>query len=86
MRLNSQKIIVIAFTAIILVALGVMIFTSSKLNDHKQIAMPVIATTTKASDLNSNGWWNSIPTQSSMPTMPGANNKATLLITPISSP
>jgi hypothetical protein len=90
MRLDGQqKMITLLFGLIVILLLGVMIFVSSKTETQraKQIAdeaVPVMATSTKANDLSSNGWWDAIPTAKLLPTMPG--NTILLPITPTSLP
>ena len=77
---DDQKIIAVVFIALILIVLGVMIFISDKSADHTTVAskaMPIITTSTAINNLNSTGWWNSIPTAKSLPVIPGINQSAT---------
>lgn len=80
MKFTDQKIIAVVFIAFILIVLGVMIFISSKSVDHTSVAgkaIPMITTSTATNNLNSSGWWNSIPTAKLLPTMSGIDQPGT---------
>ena len=72
MRLTAQqKMTAVIFGILILLAFGAITFINSKSADDEKILSPIFSTSTLPANATSNGWWNSIPTDPSLPGMPG---------------
>ncbi len=84
MRLTQQqKMTAVIFGILSLLALGAMTFINSTSDENGKIMLPSISTSTLPADASSNGWWDSIPTDPVLPSMPGFN---TPTFTPTSNP
>jgi len=84
MRLTAQqKMTAVIFGILILLAFGVLTFINSTSADDGKIMLPIISTSTMSADVSSSGWWDSIPTDPALPSMPGFN---TASFTPTSNP
>ena len=88
MRLTAQqKLTAVIFGILILLALGAVTFINSTSADNGKIMLPIISTSTLPADASSSGWWDSIPTDPSLPSMPGFSTAtATAVQIPITSP
>ena len=72
MKLTAQqKMIAVIFGILTLLALGVMTFINTASADGGEITLPVFSTSTLHANSSSSGWWDTIPTHSSLPSMPG---------------
>ena len=72
MRLTQQqKMTTLIFGILSLLALGAMTFINSTSADNGKIMLPIISTSTLPANASSNGWWDSIPTDPALPSMPG---------------
>ena len=71
MRLTAQqKMIAIIFGILIMLVLGAVTFINSKSADIDEISSPIFSTSTMPASTSSSGWWDSIPTDPSLPMMP----------------
>ena len=88
MRLTAQqKMTALIFGILILLAFGAMTFINSTSVDGEEIALPIFSTSTLPADASSSGWWENIPTDPALPSMPGYDKAtATAVQIPISSP
>ncbi len=67
----QQKLAVYGLAAIFLLFIGTLLYSRSDVTNSKKITSPIFSTSTVESDLSSkNGWWTSMPTDPSLPTMP----------------
>ena len=67
----QQKIAISALTAIFLLFIGTLVYFRLSVNDSNNVTYPIFSTSTPETDLSSNdGWWTSMPTDPSLPTMP----------------
>ena len=72
MRLTAQqKMTAVIFGILILFAFGVLTLISSASADDREIKLPVLSTSTLSAYVSSSGWWNNIPTDPVLPSMPG---------------
>ena len=72
MRLNQQqKTTAFIFGILIILAFGALAFITGKPDDSGKIRPPVLSTSTQPDSASSSGWWDSIPTDPSLPIMPG---------------
>ena len=86
MRLTAQqKMTAVIFGILSLLAFGAMTFINSTSTDGEKIMLPIISTSTLSTNATSSGWWDSIPTDPSLPIMPGFRT-ATATATQTSSP
>jgi len=84
MRLSAQqKLTALIFWILILLAFGAMTFINSASADDEKISSPIISTSTLPATVSSSGWWDSIPTDPALPTMPGFGR---VTVTPTSIP
>jgi len=89
MRLDAQqKMTALIFGILIMLAFGAMTFIISDTSDENgEINPPLLSTSTLSSDSSSSGWWDSIPTDPSLPTMPVIGiETATVTETPLAAP
>jgi len=90
MRLDTQqKMTSFIFVILIVCAFGAMAFIiSGKSDDRGEITPPILSISTATSELSASGWWDSIPTDPSLPTMPARMSALTPTAaqTPTSSP
>ncbi len=67
----QQKIAISALAAIFLLFTGTLVYFHPAVNDNNKVTSPIFSTSTLEADLSSNdGWWTSMPTDPSLPTMP----------------
>ncbi len=67
----QQKIAVSGLAGIFLLFIGTLLYFHLDVNDSNKITSPVFSTSTAEVDLYSkDGWWTSMPTDPSLPTMP----------------
>ena len=86
MRLTAQqKMTAVIFGILILFAFGAVTFINTTSADDREIMLPIISTSTKPADASASGWWDSIPTDPALPSMPGYD-KATATAMQTSSP
>ena len=86
MRLTQQqKMTALIFGILILLAFGAVTFINTTSADDREIMLPIISTSTLPADASASGWWDSIPTDPSLPIMPGYD-KATATATQTSIP
>ncbi len=72
MRLTAQqKMTAVIFGISILLAFGVLTYINSPSADGDEIALPIFSTSTLPADASSSGWWDLIPTDPALPSMPG---------------
>ncbi len=68
---RQQKIAVSGMAAIFILFIGALLYFHLDANDSNKVTSPIFSTSTPEIDLSSNdGWWTSIPTDPSLPTMP----------------
>lgn len=67
----QQKILIVIFAFAFLIAIGLFAFLNTTSIDQHGKQQLILSTSTPAEDLNSTGWWNSIPTDPALPSMPG---------------
>ena len=71
MRLDAQqRKLAAAFAFLFCIALGVLVFVASGHTEERRIQAMILSTSTPRESITSNGWWYSIPTDPSLPTMP----------------
>lgn len=75
MKFTSQQwlILVILFLAFI-VAIGVMASSVPDTSNVAGIKTLVLSTSTPKPDISATGWWDAIPTDPSLPTMPNGGS------------
>ncbi len=67
----QQKIAISALAAIFLLFIGTLVYSRLAVNDSNNVTSPIFSTSTPETDLSSkDGWWASMPTDPSLPTMP----------------
>jgi len=89
MRLDvQQKMTALFFGILILLAFGAMAFSiSAKPDDNEEFTLHALSTSTLSSVASPNGWWDSIPTDPSLPTMPGIGIATAIVTqTPMATP
>jgi len=68
---TQPKILTVILTFAFLIAIGLFAFLNTTSTDKHGKQQLVLSTSTPAEDLHSTGWWNSIPTNPALPSMPG---------------
>lgn len=89
MRLDSQqKLAIYSLAAIFLLFIGTLLYSRSDVTDSQKVTSPIFSTSTVESALSSkDGWWTSMPTDPSLPTMPAISLfKSPLTATPTRTP
>ncbi len=72
MRLTQQqKMTAVIFGILILFAFGAVTFINGTSDDDGKIMLPIISTSTLPADASASGWWDSIPTDPAIPSLPG---------------
>ncbi|MBN2116300.1 MAG: hypothetical protein JW730_07010 [Anaerolineales bacterium] len=67
----QQRLAIYGLAAVFLLFIGTLLYFHSNVNESRKITSPVFSTSTAESELASkNGWWTSMPTDPSLPTMP----------------
>ena len=73
MRLDGQqKKLAVAMALVFCIAIGALVFFDSEYADERRIQVLILSTSTPKAGITSDGWWNSIPTDPSLPIMPAS--------------
>jgi hypothetical protein len=68
---SQQKLVVYGLAAIFLLFISTLLYSRSDVTDNQKVTSPIFSTSTAESALSSkDGWWTSMPTDPSLPTMP----------------
>lgn len=67
----QQRFAIYSLIAVFLLFIATLLYFHSGVNESRKITSPIFSTSTVESELASkNGWWTSMPTDPSLPTMP----------------